>query len=144
MTAVPSRDEMVEFNRALIDEYRQNGGKVSGPFAGAPLLLLTTTGAKSGRELTSPLAFTRDGDRIIVIASKAGAPTNPAWYHNLVANPDVKVELDDDTFDARAEVTEGDERERLYRQQAEVLPPFNQYEKNTTRQIPVIALNRKG
>jgi deazaflavin-dependent oxidoreductase (nitroreductase family) len=132
------------FNRALIAEYRANGGKVSGQFANAPLLLLTTTGAKSGQPRTTPLAYTTDGDRLVVIASKGGAPTNPDWYHNLVANPEATVELGADKFQVRVSVPQGQERERLYNQMAAQMPGFAEYQKNTTRQIPVVVLERAG
>jgi deazaflavin-dependent oxidoreductase (nitroreductase family) len=131
-----------DFNASLIAEYRATGGKVTGRFAGRPLLILTTTGAKSGLPRTIPLVYTRDGDRLVVIASKGGAPTHPDWYHNLVANPTVTVELGAETFPARALVAEGAERERLYRQQAEEMPFFAEYQRNTERQIPVVVLER--
>lgn len=139
----PDADTLHDFNRALIEEFRANGGVIrSGPFAGRPLLLLTTTGAKSGRTHTTPLVYTTDGARIVVIASKGGAPTNPAWYHNLVAHPRAVVELGRDTFDVRATVTSGDERDRLFRAQADEMPAFKEYELKTTRTIPVVALER--
>jgi deazaflavin-dependent oxidoreductase (nitroreductase family) len=130
------------FNAAVIDEFRDNGGKVTGMFAGAPLVLITTTGAKSGRRRTTPIVCTTDGDRLVIIASKGGAPTSPDWYHNLVANPDVTVELPLETFEARARVAEEPERERLYRAQAALMPNFDAYEKATTRKIPVVVLER--
>jgi deazaflavin-dependent oxidoreductase (nitroreductase family) len=131
-----------DFNRSVIDEFRTHDGKVAGPFEGAPLLLLTTTGAKSGRRHTTPVVYLRDGDRILVFGSKAGAPTHPAWYHNLVANPTVTVELPGERFDARAVVTEGEERDRLFDLQKSKMPGFADYERKTTREIPVIALER--
>ena len=131
-----------DFNQSVIDEFRANDGKVSGQFEGAPLLLLTTTGAKSGSQHTTPVVFLRDGDRILVFGSKAGAPTHPAWYHNLVANPTVTVELPGERFDARAVVTEGGERDRLFDLQKSKMPGFADYERKTARQIPVIALER--
>jgi deazaflavin-dependent oxidoreductase (nitroreductase family) len=131
-----------DFNQSLIEEFRANDGKVTGVFAGRPLLLLTTTGAKSGRPRVSPLVYTTDGDRIVTIASKGGAPTNPDWYHNLVANPTVTVELPGETFQARATVIEGAERERLYDAQAALMPGFAEYQQKTTRQIPVVVLER--
>jgi deazaflavin-dependent oxidoreductase (nitroreductase family) len=131
-----------DFNRNLIDEFRTNEGKVTGIFGGAPLLLLTTTGAKSGRRHTSPLVYLNDGDRIAIFGSKGGAPSHPAWYHNLVANPDVTVEVPDETFEAKAVVTEGAERERLFSAQKQAMPAFAQYEAKTDRQIPVIVLER--
>jgi deazaflavin-dependent oxidoreductase (nitroreductase family) len=131
-----------DFNRDLIEEFRANHGKVSGIFANAPVLLLTTTGAKSGNKHTSPVVYTTDGERLVIIASKGGAPNNPAWYHNLVANPTVTIELPDETFEARAVVTKGDERQRLFDAQAALMPNFNDYASKTTREIPVIALER--
>jgi deazaflavin-dependent oxidoreductase (nitroreductase family) len=131
-----------DFNQGVIAEFRANEGKVSGNFEGAPLLLLTTTGAKTGRKHTTPVAYLVDGDRLVVFGSKAGAPTHPAWFHNLVANPTVTVEQGADTFEARAVVTEGDERERLWTKQKTVMPGFAEYEAKTDRQIPVIVLER--
>lgn len=139
-----SSPEYKAFNANLIAEYRANGGAVSGMFAGAPLLLLTTTGAKSGREHVSPLAYTTDGDRLVVIASKGGAPTHPDWFHNLMANPEVTVELGAETFAARASVAEGEERQRLFDQQAAQMPNFAEYQRTTERQIPVVVLERIG
>lgn len=134
--------DFLEFNRSIVDEFRANGGKVGGDFAGAPMVLLTTTGAKSGRRLTSPLVYSTDGDDLVVIASKAGAPNNPAWYHNLKANPTVTVEVGDETYEATAVITEGDERRRLFDAQAELMPNFKEYEAATDRVIPVIRLQR--
>jgi deazaflavin-dependent oxidoreductase (nitroreductase family) len=131
-----------DFNQRIIEEFRANGGKVGGQFANASLLLLTTIGAKSGQTRTNPLAYTTDGDRIIVIASKGGAPTNPDWYYNLKTNPMVMVELGREQFQARAIVAEGAERGRLFRQMAEVMPGFAGYQRNTSRQLPVIILER--
>ena len=132
-----------DFNRQIIEEFRANGGKVGGPFAGAPMLLLTTTGAKSGRPHTTPLVYSTDGDRIVVIASKAGAPTHPAWYHNLVANPTVTVEVGTEKYQASAEVPTGAERDRLFDAQAALMPNFAEYQRNTTRRIPVVRLTRQ-
>jgi deazaflavin-dependent oxidoreductase (nitroreductase family) len=134
--------ERNDFNGALIAEFRANRGKVGGPFANSPLLILTTTGAKSGQPRTHPLVYTTDGDRLVVIASKGGAPTNPAWYHNLVANPTATVELPDETFQVRAVVAKGKERDRLFDQQAALMPGFADYQRNTTRQLPVVVLER--
>lgn len=133
-----------DWNRAIIEEFRANGGKVGGQFAGAPLLLLTTTGAKSGRQLTTPLMYTDDGDRLLVYASKAGAPTNPAWYHNLVANPRVTVEVGNEQYEATATVITGEERDRLFNRQAQQNPGFAEYQAKTSRTIPVVALSRAG
>ena len=131
-----------EFNRRLIEEFRANGGKVGGQFANAPLLLLTTTGAKSGRAHTTPLAYTKDGDRLVVLASKAGAPNNPAWYHNLIAHPEVTIELGSERFKVKAVITTGEDRQRLFNNQAKQIPVFAEYQKKTTRQIPVIVLEK--
>jgi deazaflavin-dependent oxidoreductase (nitroreductase family) len=131
-----------DFNQQLIEEYRANQGKVTGIFAGRPLMLLTTTGAKSGQPRTAPLVDTTDGDNLVVIASKGGAPSNPDWYHNVRANPLVTVELGADRFQARARITEGEERERLYAAQAALMPAFTDYQTKTTREIPVVVLER--
>jgi deazaflavin-dependent oxidoreductase (nitroreductase family) len=135
---------MDDFNRAIIEEFRANDGKVGGPFEGAPVLLLTATGAKSGEQRTTPVMYLPDGDRMVIFASKGGAPTNPGWYHNLRANPSATVEVGGDTFEVDAVVTDGDERERLFRKQAELYPQFADYATKTTRQIPVVALAPKG
>jgi deazaflavin-dependent oxidoreductase (nitroreductase family) len=131
-----------DFNRNLIAEFRAGEGKVSGPFEGAPLLLLTTTGAKTGRKHTTPVVYQQDGDRIVVFGSKGGAPSHPAWYHNLVANPTVTVELPAETFEARAVTVDGGERDRIWSAQKELMPGFKDYEAKTDRQIPVIVLER--
>jgi len=133
---------MIEFNRKIMEEFRANGGKVGGPFAGAPMLLITTTGAKTGRSFTTPLVYSKDGGRFVIIASKAGAPTNPAWYHNLLAHPTVTIEMGTERFQAKATPAKGDERERLFNQQAKAMPQFDEYRKKTTRQIPVIILEK--
>jgi deazaflavin-dependent oxidoreductase (nitroreductase family) len=133
-----------QFNRKLIAEYRANGGKVSGMFAGATLLLLTTTGARSGQPRVAPLAYTTDNDRMVVIASKGGAPTHPDWFYNVRSNPDVTVELGAEAFPARATILQGAERQRLFDQMAAQMPNFAEYQRNTTRQLPVIVLERVG
>ena len=132
----------VNFNQQIIDEFRANGGETTGPFKGRRLLLLTTRGAKTGQSHTTPLVYSRDGDRVVIVASKGGAPDNPAWYHNLVANPEVTVELGTDKFQARASVAKGAERDRLYAQHASDMPAFNEYQQKTTRRIPVVILDR--
>jgi len=137
-----NRQALEEFNRKVISEFRANQGKVGGEMAGVPLLLLTTTGAKTGRTLTKPLAYTRDGDRIVIIASFAGNPHNPPWFHNIVANPTVTIELGAEKFRVKATVTMGAERQRLFDAQAKQLPVFADYQKKTTRQIPVLSLTR--
>lgn len=136
---------MPGFNEGLIEDYRANGKPTSGPFVGRQVLLLTTKGAKSGRDRTSPLVWTKDGDKIVVVASKGGSPTNPGWYHNLRKNPVVTVELGRERFSARAGVAKPEsERRRLYDQHARTHPGFTEYEKRTTRRIPVVTLERLG
>lgn len=135
-------DAMTEFNQKVIEEFRSSGGKVGGPFAGAPMILVTHTGAKSGKTHTTPLVYSRDGDRFVIIASKAGAPTNPAWYYNLIAHPAVTVEVGSERFAARAVEVRGAERERLFGAQAALMPQFDAYKKGTTRTIPVFTLER--
>lgn len=127
------------FNQGVIEKFRANGGKVQG---WDTLLLLTTTGAKSGQERVNPLAYTMDGDRYIVVASKGGAPTHPDWYRNILTHPLVTVEVGDERFQARADVTEGEERARLFAAHAERMPGFKDYERKTDRVLPVIALER--
>ena len=136
-------DDRLSFNQGVIEEFRANDGICSGPFEGMPMILVTMTGAKSGRTLTSPLVYSMDGDDAVVIASMGGAPTHPNWYHNLVANPTVTVEIGTETYDATAVLTEGEERQRLYDQQAETMPFFAEYaEKAAPREIPVFRLVR--
>jgi deazaflavin-dependent oxidoreductase (nitroreductase family) len=130
------------FNRDVIEEFRATGGKRAGRFTNRPLLLLTTTGARSGLPRTIPLVYSRDGDRLVVIASKGGESTNPDWYHNLLANPTVTVELPGETFRATASIAEGAERRRLFDQQAAQMPFFAEYERTTPRRIPVVVLTR--
>ncbi len=130
------------FNQQIITEFRANGGKVGGPFAGGHLLLLTTTGARSGQPRTIPLGYPPDEDRIIVIASHLGAPSHPDWYHNLVAHPEATVELGSERFRVRAMVIEGEERERLWNRLAEQMSFLVEHQQKTTRQIPLVALER--
>ncbi len=132
--------EINERNKKIIDEFRANEGRVGGPFEGKSLLLLHTKGAKSQQERINPVACIQDGDRFVVFASKAGAPTNPDWYYNVVADPLVTVEVGTEKFQARASVAEEPERTRLYSQMVEVMPGFGEYQRNTTRVIPVIVL----
>jgi deazaflavin-dependent oxidoreductase (nitroreductase family) len=130
-----------DFNRSLIEDLRANGGKAtSGPFVGRPVLILSNTGARSGEVRETPLAYTRDGDNYVVIASKGGAPTHPSWFHNLVANPDARLEVLGDTIPVRARVAEGEEHDRLYDAQVRLMPTFGEYQKKTTRKIPVVVL----
>lgn len=129
-------------NEPIVTEFRANGGKITGRFATSPLLLLTTTGARSGQARTTPLVYTTDGDRFVVIASKGGAPTHPDWYHNLVTHPEVTLEVGAETFPARAVVAEGTERQRLFDHQAAQMPFFAEYQQRVARQIPVVIFER--
>ncbi|MEU4081820.1 nitroreductase family deazaflavin-dependent oxidoreductase [Streptomyces venezuelae] len=138
---------MPDFNQRVIAEFRANGGRVGGMFEGAALLLLTTTGARSGRGRTNPVGYVRDGARLLVFASNAGGPEHPAWFHNLRADPHVTVELGTpegtvERFAATAVVTAGEERDRLYAEQAARDPAFAAYQAGTDRTIPVVALHR--
>ena len=128
------------WNANIIEEFRANQGKVGGPFEGAPVLLLHTTGAKSGRERVNPMMYLRDGERVFVFASKAGADTHPDWFHNLVANPVVEAEIGTTTMSGTASALDEDERRRVYAIQAERFPGFAEYEKKTSRVIPVVEL----
>lgn len=133
---------MANWNSSIIEQFRAKGGKGITNF-GDRLLLLTTRGAKSGRPHTTPLAFTRDGERYVVIASKGGAPTHPDWYHNIVKHGDAEVEVGAETFHARATaLASGPEHDRLYEQQARVMPGFREYQERATRIIPVVVLKR--
>ena len=135
--------DFATFNRNLIDHFRANAGDIKeGIFKGAPILLLTTRGARSGATYTTPLVYTRDGERLVIIASKGGAPTSPGWYHNLVANPTVTLEVGPERYEATATVAQGAERDRLFDAQAALMPNFAQYQRNTTRRIPVVVLER--
>jgi deazaflavin-dependent oxidoreductase (nitroreductase family) len=131
---------MSDWNAKVIEEFRANGGKVGGQFEGAPLLLLHSTGAKSGQARVSPTMYLADGDNLVVFASKGGAPTSPDWYHNLVANPRASVEVGDRTVNVVAHVAEGETRDRLWSSQKELYSQFADYEAKTTRQIPVVIL----
>ena|SRR5215471_7364087 len=129
-----------ERNIGIVDEFRGNEGRVGGRFEGKTLLLLHNKGAKSGQERINPVAYVMDGDRYIVIASKGGAPTNPDWYYNLLANPLVTIEVGTKTLQARASVAEEPERSRLYNKMVDMMPSFDEYRHKTTRQIPVFVL----
>ncbi|MEO5898599.1 MAG: nitroreductase family deazaflavin-dependent oxidoreductase [Ilumatobacteraceae bacterium] len=133
---------MSEFNDRIIAEFRAHAGKVGPPFEGAPMVLLTTVGAKSGAQLTTPLVYKQEGERIVVFASAAGAPKHPAWYHNLVANAQVIVEVGAERYGAKAEVITGADRDRIYAEQATIMPGFAEYQDKTDRIIPVVALSR--
>ncbi len=133
---------MHNMNQQIIDEFRSNNGKVTGYFANSDLLLLTTKGAKTGKHTTTPVVYSRDGDQFVIVASKGGAPTNPSWYHNLLAHPEVTIEVGAEKFKVRAVPVHGHERTRLYEQHAKQYPSFNEYQARTTRTIPVFLLER--
>ncbi|WP_096290942.1 nitroreductase family deazaflavin-dependent oxidoreductase [Mycobacterium ahvazicum] len=129
-----------DFNRRNIEEFRANHGRLGGQFEGAPVLLLHSKGARSGEERVSPMMYLADGHRYLVFASAAGADRSPAWYHNLVAHPDARIEVGDDLIEVRAVELHGDERDQMYAMQASRYPGFADYERKTTRTIPVLAL----
>ncbi len=133
---------MTDWNAKVIEEFRANGGKVGGAFEGAPLLLLHSTGARTGQERTNPMMYLPVGDSFAVFASKAGADTNPDWYHNLVAHPEASVEVGTDTIAVTARVLDDDERDPIWREQKARYPGFAEYEARTTRVIPVVMLDR--
>ncbi len=135
---------MPDFNSQVIEEFRANGGVVGGMFEGMDMLLLHHVGAKSGEERVAPLAYLQDGDGYAVFASKAGAPTNPAWYHNLKAHPETTIELGSETLPVVAAEATGEERDRIYNEQAARRPQFAEYEKKTSRVIPVVLLVPTG
>jgi deazaflavin-dependent oxidoreductase (nitroreductase family) len=131
---------MSDWNQQIIDEFRANGGKVA-QFGGADMVILHHVGAKSGKERETPLVSRVDGDALLIFASKAGAPTHPDWFHNIVANPRVRVEIGDETRELVARVAEGEERDRLWERQKQEMPGFAEYEKTAgERQIPVVVL----
>ena len=129
-----------ERNMLIIQEFRANAGKVGGLFAGKSLLLLHTLGAKSGKPRINPVACIRDADRLVIIASKGGAPTNPDWYYNILANPLVSVETGSEQFQAWVAIAAEPERTRLYTKMVEMMPGFAEYQRKTTRVIPVVIL----
>jgi deazaflavin-dependent oxidoreductase (nitroreductase family) len=133
---------MDELNQAVIKEFHTHQGKVGGAMEGMPIVILTMTGAKSGRTLVRPLCYSRDGDRIVIIASYGGAPRNPPWYHNLIKNPVVTVEVGTEKYSARATQVFGAERQRLFDAQAKLMPFFNDYQAKTKREIPLLTLTR--
>lgn len=133
-----------DWNKKIIEEFRANDGKVGGRFENATILLLHTTGAKSGLPRINPVVTMADGDRYVIIASKGGAPTNPDWYYNILANPQVRVEVGTEQFAAQAAVAEEPERTALYDKIAAMHPFFDEYRRNTTRTIPVIIITRLG
>ena len=130
-----------DFNQNLINDLRAHAGKAtSGPFEGRDVLILTTKGAKSGKARENPLAYTRDSENLVVVASKGGAPTHPAWYRNLSEHPDVELQVEDEVFPARARTAAGEERERLWRTMTAIWPRYDQYAEKTDREIPVVVL----
>ncbi|TYB62668.1 nitroreductase family deazaflavin-dependent oxidoreductase [Nonomuraea sp. PA05] len=131
-----------DFNQQIIEEFRANEGRVGGMFEGSPLVLLTTTGARSGKSVTTPVMYLADGDRYVVIASNAGADHHPAWYHNLRATPEATAEVGTERFEVKAVFVEGVERDQLYARMVEQAPGFAEYEAATSRRIPVVALLR--
>ena len=133
-----------DYNARVIDEFRANEGRVGGPFEGVPLLLLHHTGARSAEKRINPLSYQPDDGRYVVFASRGGAPRNPSWYHNLKANPNATIEVGTDTIEVLASEASGEERERLYRRQAERIPQFAEYERRTERTIPVIVLTPRA
>ena len=134
---------MSDFNANIITEFRENAGKVGGPFEGAPMLLLHTTGKRTGTERVNPLVYWPEGDAMVIFASKGGAPTNPDWYHNLMAQPDTRVEVGTDTVAVPARETDGDERQDLFDRITAVMPGFADYQAKTSRRIPIIVLERR-
>jgi deazaflavin-dependent oxidoreductase (nitroreductase family) len=142
MSDIPSADAMREFNKNLIDEFRANGGKVGGPFAGADLLLLTTTGAKSGQPRLAPLAYFAIDDKMIIIGSKAGADTNPDWVHNLRTNPGAHIEVGADAYDVTSRELPRDERDEIFDKVVAAAPGFGEYQSKTSRIIPLFELTR--
>jgi deazaflavin-dependent oxidoreductase (nitroreductase family) len=133
-----------DWNQKIVDEFRANDGRVGGQFEGAPILVLHTKGRKSGERRINPMMYLSHDGRIFVFASKAGAPSHPDWFHNLVTTPHVTVELGTETFAAHARPVEGAERDRIYAIQAELRPTFAEYQEKTTRTIPVVELVREG
>jgi deazaflavin-dependent oxidoreductase (nitroreductase family) len=136
--------ERDDFNEKVIDEFRANAGKVGGPFEGAPMILVHHKGAKTGTERIAPLVYQADGDRWVVFASMGGAPSNPQWFGNLMANPDTTIEVGTETIPVRARAAEGDERDRLFTKQKELIPVFADYEvKAVPRVIPVVVFEKR-
>ncbi len=133
-----------DWNKKVIEEFHANDGQVGGYFENMTLLLLHTIGAKSGQERVNPVAYTKQDGKLVVIASKGGAPTNPDWYYNIVANPVVSVEVGTEQFQAKADVVEEPERTRLYDNMVAQYPGFDEYRQKTTREIPVITLTRQS
>ena len=142
MTGVPDAETMKAFNKSIVDEFRANGGKVGGPFEGATLLLLTSTGAKSGQTRLAPLAYLTIDQKMIIIGSKAGADTNPDWGHNLRANPRAHIEVGTEAYDVTARELPADERDEMYPKVVALAPGFGDYQSKTSRIIPLFELQR--
>jgi len=142
MTEIPDAETMKAFNKNIVDEFRANGGKVGGPFEGATLLLLTTTGAKSGQPRLAPLAYLTIDDKMIIVGSKAGADTNPDWVHNVRANPRAHVEVGSDAYDVTVRELPSEERDATYPKVVELAPGFGEYQAKTSRVIPLFELQR--
>lgn len=138
-----SRPDMNAWNKQISEEFHAHDGKVGGAFEGIPLLLLTTTGARSGQRYRLPPGYLPAGKRLIIFATRGGSPNNPGWYYNLLAQPEVTVEVGTEAFDITAVVLTGEERDHLYARQVEQAPVFTEYQAKTTRRIPVIALLRR-
>jgi deazaflavin-dependent oxidoreductase (nitroreductase family) len=137
------KKQMEELNTPIIEEFRSRGGKIGGQFTGKNLLLLHTIGAKSHQPRVNPVGYMKDGDAFVIVASKGGAPTNPDWYHNLLAHPEVELEVGTERFRAHATIPEGEERDRLFADFVKQEPGFAEYQKNTSRLLPVVLLKRK-
>ena len=137
-----SPSEFNNWNNQVIEEFHANGGKVGGRFANSNLLLLHTIGAKSNQERINPLGYVKDGDNYVIVASKGGLPTNPDWYYNILAHPDVSLEVGTEHFKAHATVPERQERDRIFAEVVKQAPGFGEYQKNTSRVIPVVVLER--
>ena len=136
--------ERNDWNRQTVEEFRANKGQVGGVWEGKPLLLLTTTGAKSGQRHTNPVMYLREGDRLFVFASRGGGPINPSWYYNLLAHPEVTVEIGDQTAQAIAKPVTGPEHDSIYARWAQQYPQFREYQEQTSRSIPVIELELRS
>lgn len=136
-------DDMNDFNEQIMAEFRANGGEVGGPFTGVPMVIVHHKGARSGIVRHAPLAYLPNGDEVVIFASKGGDPTNPAWYHNLIANPDTVMELGTELVPVRVREAIGVERDELFERQKKAMPPFADYEARTSRIIPVLVLERR-
>jgi deazaflavin-dependent oxidoreductase (nitroreductase family) len=141
-TDTPQGDDLAQWNRRLIEQYRAGNGRLTGEMKGAAILLLTTVGARTGRPHTVPVTYLRDGERLVVFASNAGGQRNPDWFNNLAANDTATIELEAETFQAKASVATGEERDRLFAEQCRRAPRFADYQTNTERVIPAVVLTR--